>query len=97
MGLSDLGDALTWGEARVLLEQAAADPGTAFGAELAGWAYPATMPELLTLIGAIGNEKASRKVMPWTLRTPRSNGTKATDEEVAIAQAELDDGIVFAS
>lgn len=97
VGLSDLGDALSWGEAIVLIEEASADPSTALGAELAGWAYPATMPQLLTMIGAIGSERASRKVMPWALSSPRSNQPKATTEEVAIAQAELEDGIVFAS
>lgn len=97
MGLSDLGDALTWGEARILLEEAAADPGTALGAQLAGWAYPANMLELLNLTATIGDAKASRKVMPWAMSSPRSNAPKATTEEVAIAQAELEDGIVFAS
>jgi hypothetical protein len=47
VGLSDLGDGFSWGEAKLLIEEAAADPGTAFGAELAGWAYPASLRELL--------------------------------------------------
>lgn len=51
------------------------------------------MPEILTLIAQIGDPKASRKVMPWALRL--GAGTSATDEEVAEANAALEDGIVF--
>jgi hypothetical protein len=96
VGLSDLGDGLTWGEAKILLDEAAADPGTALGAKLANWAYPASLRELLTLIAQIGNEKASRKVMPWAMPLAGSKAT-ATAEEVAVAQAELEGSIVFAS
>lgn len=95
MGLSDLGDAVTWGEARILLEEAAADPSTAFGAELAGWAYPASMPTLIGIAAQIGDPKQSRKVMPWTLKNPRRTGPQATPDEVAAATAQLEDGIVF--
>lgn len=95
VGLSDLGDAVTWGEARLLIEEASSDPATALGAELAGWAYPANLPALLTLIATIGDQRASRKVMPWVMKNPRSAGPSATDEEIATAQAELEDGIVF--
>lgn len=94
MGLSDLGDGLTWGEAKLLIEAAAGDPRTAFGAELAGWAYPASMPELLSLIAQIGDKNASNKVMPWVLAKAGSRPT-VTDEEMSLAQAELEDGIVF--
>lgn len=95
MGLSDLGDGLTWGEAILLLTEAAGDPSTALGAELAGWAYPASMVELLSLVAQIGNKNASGKVMPWVLGNPRR--ANATAEELALAQAELDDGFIFAS
>lgn len=94
MGLSDLGGAVSWGEALTLLQDAAGDPSTAFGAELAGWSFPATVPTLLGLIAQVGNEKASRRIMPWTLKLSDS-GAKATAEEIAAAQRELEDGIVF--
>lgn len=97
MGLSDLGDGLSWGEAKILIEEAAADQGTALGAELAGWAYPASLRELLSLIAEIGDQKASRKVMPWVMKNSRNGEAAATADEVALAQAELEDGIVFAS
>jgi hypothetical protein len=94
VGLTDLGDGLTWGEAHTLLVEAAADPSTALGAKLAGWAYPASIPQLLVLIAHTG--KASKKVMPWALKVPRAED-QATPDEVAAAQADLEDGIVFAS
>ncbi|MDN3309558.1 hypothetical protein QWJ90_01300 [Microbacterium oryzae] len=97
VGLSDLGDGLSWGEAKLLIEEASGDPSTALGAELADWAYPASMPDLLTLIAQIGNEKAARKVMPWVMQSPkRQDETRATTDEIAAAEAELDSGIVFA-
>lgn len=63
------------------------------GAKLAGWSYPASVPQILTLIAQIGDPKASRKVMPWTLRLGAEPA--ATDEELAEATAALEDGIVF--
>lgn len=97
VGISDLGGGLTWGEAKLLLQEAASDPGTTLGAVLAGWAYPATVPALLTLVAAIGDRKASQKVMPWVMQNPRNAEPSASADEVAKAQAELEDGIVFAS
>ncbi|MEV8336973.1 hypothetical protein [Leucobacter sp. NPDC077196] len=97
MGLSDLGGALSWGEALSLIERAAGDPSTALGAELAGWAYPASTPVLIGLVAQISNPKASKRLMPWALTNPRSKKSDATAEEIAAATAELEDGIVFAS
>jgi hypothetical protein len=62
------------------------------GAELAGWAYPATMPALLGLVAQIGDERASRRVMPWALNQDRP---QATPDEIAAADAALEDEIVF--
>lgn len=92
-GLSDLGGALTWGEAILLLEAAAGDPSTHLGAELAGWSYPASVPTLLALTAQVGGPGA-RKVMPWVLRL-HDDGPRATPDEVAVATAELEDSIVF--
>lgn len=93
MGLSDLGGALRWGEARDLIYAAAEDPSTAFGAELADWAYSASMPDLLSLAAQIGDWEAARKVMPWAIARP--GHTTATDEEIAAAEAALEAGIIF--
>lgn len=95
MGLSDLGDGLSWGEAKLLIEEAAGDPSTAFGAELAGWAYPATTPMLISLMAQISDQKAANAVMPWVMNNPRRHGAQATTDEVAEAAAQLEDSIVF--
>lgn len=93
MGLSDLGDRVSWGEAKLLIEEYASDPSTHFGAALAGWSYPASTPELISLIAQIRDKKASSKLMPWVLKTKAE--PKANPEEIAAAQAELDEGFVF--
>ncbi|MDI9889976.1 hypothetical protein [Microbacterium sp. IEGM 1404] len=95
VGISDLGGGLTWGEAHTLLVEAASDTGTALGAELAGWAYPANLRELITMIATIGDRKASQKVMPWVMKNPRGAVSNASAAEIAEAQAELEDDIVF--
>ena len=96
MGLSDLGGAVSWGEAITLLQEAADDTGTHLGARLAGWAYPATTRELLSLIADLG-PKASKKLVPWVLSDPRRTKTTADAAEIAEAQAEMEAGLVFAS
>lgn len=95
MGLSDLGGAVSWGEAKLLIEAAASDPATVIGAELAGWAYPASTPQLIGLIAQIGDKKASKKLMPWSLENPNRKKPDFTAEEVAEAEAALEAGIVF--
>lgn len=95
MGLSDLGGAVSWGEAITLLHEAAADPGTHLGAQLAGWAYPASTRELLSLVAELG-PKASKKLVPWALPDPRRTTTTADAAEIAEAQAEMEAGLVFA-
>jgi hypothetical protein len=92
-GLSDLGDAVTWGEAKILIEDAASDPSTSLGAELAGWAYPASMLDILSLAAQIGNRKVTAKLMPWALDGGRKQ--KSTPDEVAAAQAALDADFIF--
>lgn len=94
VGISDLGDRLLWGEAKLLLEGAAEDTSTLLGAELAEWAYPASVVELLSLIAQIGNEKTAKKLMPWAL--PK-NEPRADAAEIAEAQAALDEGLIFSS
>lgn len=94
VGLSDLGDAVSWGEACALIRKAAADPGTALGAELAKWAYPATMPQILHLITAAPSRKASEAMMPWSMKM-RQPDAPASAVEVAQADLELEADFVF--
>jgi hypothetical protein len=95
VGLSDLGGALSWGEAHLLLQGAMSDTSTILGAELAGWAYPASLKDIVMLAGTLRDKDATRRAMPWS-RDWRQEEV-ATPEEVAQAQAELEDGIVFSS
>jgi hypothetical protein len=50
------------------------------------------MPALLGLVAQIGDERASRRVMPWALNQDRP---QATPDEIAAADAALEDEIVF--
>ena len=95
VGLSDLGDRLTWGVAKLLLEQAAGDGGTVLGAELAGWAYPASTRDLIGLMAHIGDQAAARKVMPWALEVPKRE-QPASAEQIAVADAQLEAEFIFA-
>ncbi|MFJ2502547.1 hypothetical protein [Microbacterium sp. NPDC087592] len=95
VGLSDLGDGLSWGEVKILIEEYASDPATHYGAELAGWSYPASTRELILLVATIRDEKAVKKLMPWALQT--KTGPKATPDEITAAEAELEADIVFSS
>ena len=97
VGLSDLGDAVTWGEAKTLLEEAAGDPSTALGAVLADWAYPASIPELISITAQVADPKASKKLMPWVLENHRSRQPEASAEELAEARGELEADITFTS
>ena len=97
MGLSDLGGAVSWGEAISLIRSVAGDPSTVLGAQLADWAYPASTPQLISLIAQIGDKKASRRLMPWALENPNRKKPEFTSDEVAEAEAALEEGIVFAS
>ena len=51
------------------------------------------MPQLLALAAQAG--KPAMKLMPWVMKNPRQTGPQPTADEVAVAQAELEDGIVF--
>ena len=97
VGLSDLGGAVSWGEALTLIESAAGDASTALGAELASWAYPATIPELISLVAQIGDQKASKKLMPWSNEMKPQRREIATETEVLEASEILEGNISFAS
>jgi hypothetical protein len=77
---------------------AAADPSTALGAELAGWSYPASVPEITQVLmssAQIGRKatKAAGKLMPWALGAKRRQ--TPTAREIAKAQKEIDEEVIF--
>lgn len=50
------------------------------------------------LISAGGEKnlvKAAQSAMPWAMKNPRREEPAATPDEVALAEAELEQGIVF--
>lgn len=77
-----VGTSVSWGEACDLVDAALADTSTEICAAVAGWRYPASLPELALTASALG--KNSVAVMPWH-REPE----RATDEEIARVHAEL--------
>lgn len=93
VGLSDLGGALSWGEMKLLLEQAAGDVSTWYGAVLAGWAYPASMVDLLGIVGQHGKKAFEVRLMPWQIA--EDSDKVATPDEVQVASAEFDAEIIF--
>lgn len=100
LSIMDIGsDRLTWGEAYLLLKAAATDTSTRLGAELAGFAYPASMPQLYMLLATISDRDAAMSIMPWSVRE-REEQKKAhavTQSEMDVAAAALDAEIVIAS
>nr|DAM03275.1 MAG TPA: hypothetical protein [Caudoviricetes sp.] len=85
------------GEAWDLVEQLLDDPATPLCAELAEWAYPARLVDLLQLAATIGDDKAADKVMPWTMNRRRTQleAARATPEEIGRALAELDEEVII--
>lgn len=69
MGVSveQFGCDVSWREAFDLTMGALRDTRTPLFAAYQGWAFPASMPELLTLAASIGDADAAERVMPWTL------------------------------
>lgn len=79
---------MPWAEAVDLIDAASGDTTTELGAALAGWSYPASVPELMLVAAVVG--KRAESVMPWATEPERP-----TDDEVAAVHAELLDEIRF--
>jgi len=91
-------DELTWGETRDLVLSVAADPATALGADLAGWSYAASVPQIAQVLvsGAKLGRKGAKvidKLMPWNLGSKRHR--QHTAAEIARAQAQMDREVIF--
>ena len=91
VSLWDVGDTISWREGLALTRAALRDTSTSLGASAAGWSYPATEVQLLTLAGMFG--KAARRVLPFDV----DEDGQADSTELAEAQAALDEGITFAN
>lgn len=66
------------------------DTGSPLFAAVEGWAFPASMPELLQLAVTAG--EGAERVMPWTLgaEARRREALRVSPEEVAAGLAEID-------
>lgn len=98
--MSDVGtEALCWGETRDLVMSAAGDPSTALGAEMAGWAYPATTPQIIQALmtsAQLGRDgmRVAKSLMPWEMGKALAAAPTASD--VAKALSEIDQEVIFA-
>lgn len=72
-----------------MLQIVAADVTTRFGAAAAGWAYPASMAEIATVVSVYGKQAA--RVTPWGLaqHLRRREAVHVSDAERAEATAQL--------
>lgn len=97
VSVDDIGDRVSWGEARDLILSCSADTSTEFGAHLAGWGYPSSLVELLQLAATIGNKKAFEAAAPWTMgeRQRQREAATVTPGELAELEAQLDADFVF--
>lgn len=84
-----IGHSLGWAEAFDLFEAAIADPSTQLFAAVAAWDWPATMPELISIVGTYGNE--ATHVLPFD----SAGGSGVSDAEVEAVVAELLEEIRF--
>lgn len=85
VGLADVGGPITWGEFLALVRVAANDPRTYLGAALAGWAYPASMAEIVTIAANTGKDGAD--VLPEGMARAQAarEARRVTDSERAEA------------
>lgn len=96
--MSSIGtEAFPWAEAISLIMSAAADPSCALGADIAGWAYPAAMTQIIQTIflaAPLGRPglKALKKLMPWSAQTKKP---KVSAQEFAQAQKEIECEVIF--
>ena len=94
---NQIGTAIAYREAWDLTGQLLDDPGNPLCAELADWAYPARLIDLLQLAATIGDGKAAENIMPWTMQRHRNQieAAKTTPDEINKALAELDEEIII--
>jgi hypothetical protein len=93
VSLWDVGTLVTWGEVLALVRVAMSDPSTYLGAEVRGFSYPASMAEMVQISGMFG--KSAKRVLPFDPDTLEREAQRPTDTEVARAEAEAAEEIIF--
>mgnify|MGYP000864785476 FL=1 len=90
------GPDLPWAEALSLVRAAVADTSTRLGAAHAGWAWPASQPQLLALLLQAPDQATARTLLPFDLEAPAPGESAHHDALVAQAQADLEASIHLA-
>jgi hypothetical protein len=93
IGIGQIGDDVTYGEAWQLVQHALDDTSTPLCAELAEWSYPATLVQLLQLAATAGDGKTAERLMPWRMNARHSRNPS----EIEQARREIDDEMLIAS
>lgn len=73
------------------------DTSTPLGAEVAGWAYPASTKDLLLLASTIKDKHAFEQISPWDMQAQINEQSEnmVSDEEFQQAIRDLDQEIIF--
>lgn len=86
----EIGKSMPWSEACDLLEIALDDTSTPIAAALAGWRYPASIPDLVAMASRLGEK--GKSVLPW-----EHPPTPPSEVEIRQAHDELLTEIKFGS
>ena len=89
VSLHDLGGTLSWRELLAFTTMAVNDPTTYLGAAVQGWAYRASVADLVTIAANTG--KRSEQVLPWGMaeQAKAAAARKVTTHDVEVAQQKL--------
>lgn len=89
VSLHDLGGTLSWAELLALTTMAANDTTTYLGAAIQGYAYRASVPDLVTVAANTG--KRSEEVLPWGMaeRMRAQAARHVTAHDIEVAQQQL--------
>lgn len=91
VSVAAIGSTVSWAEAYDLVVGALEDTSTPLFAAVSGWAFPASMPELVAMAGAASSPGAVEALMPWTIgaELERRAAMAVSPEEEAAALREL--------
>lgn len=97
ISVDDIGDLVSWDEADALTHSALEDTATPLAAAFNGWAYPASMPQLLQMAMSAPSRKAFESMAPWTLGRDqkRRREQEISDDDRKKALAHLEASVVF--
>lgn len=97
VGVDSIGTEVSWEEADALTRAALENTATPLAAAFNGWAYPASMPQLLQMAMSAPSRKAFESMAPWTLGRDqkRRREQEISDDDRKKALAHLEASVVF--